>query len=111
MPMDALELVSAANIDDLSEYKDGYSTIYLLPVLSMKKFVYKILLFTALVILCAFGFDSFLSWRLRNHENRMYAAWNQVYNSNLDYILGSQVKFIPKFFITFISLRSIMYVE
>lgn len=53
----------------------------------MKKFVYKILLFTALVILCAFGFDSFLSWRLRNNENRMYAAWNQVYNSNIDYDL------------------------
>lgn len=49
--------------------------------------MYKILLFTALVILCAFGFDSFLAWRLRNNENRMYAAWNQVYNSNIDYDL------------------------
>ena len=53
----------------------------------MKKFLYKILLFTFLIILCAYGLDLFLSWRLRTNENRMYAAWNQVYNDTTDYNL------------------------
>ena len=53
----------------------------------MKKFLYKILLFTLLTILCAFSMDLFLSWRLRTNENRMYVAWNQVYDSNIDYDL------------------------
>ena len=53
----------------------------------MKKFLYKILLFTLLIILCAYGLDLFLSWRLRTNENRVYAAWNQLYNSDIDYDL------------------------
>lgn len=53
----------------------------------MKKFLYKILLFTFLIILCAYGLDLFLSWRLRTNENRVYAAWNQLYNSDIDYDL------------------------
>lgn len=53
----------------------------------MKKFLYKILLFTCVIIFCAYGLDMFVSWRLRNNENRMYAAWNQVYNSDINYDL------------------------
>lgn len=53
----------------------------------MKKFLCKIFLFTLLVIVCAFGLDYFLSYRLRQNENRMYAAWNQVYNNTTFYDL------------------------
>ena len=53
----------------------------------MSKFLYKIVLFVALIFLCAIGLDTFLSWRLRTNENRMYASWNQVYNSDIDYDL------------------------
>ena len=53
----------------------------------MKKFLYKILLFTFLVLVCAFGLDFFLSYRLRQNKNRMYAAWNQVYNDSISYDL------------------------
>ena len=51
----------------------------------MKKFLYKILLFTFLVLICAFGLDFFLSYRLRKNHNRMYVAWNQVYNDSTFY--------------------------
>ena len=53
----------------------------------MKKFLYKILLFTCFIIFCAYGLDMFMSWRLRTNENRIYAAWNQIYNSDIDYDL------------------------
>ena len=53
----------------------------------MRKFLFKIVLFVALILLCAIGLDTFLSWRLRTNENRMYASWNQVYNSDIDYDL------------------------
>lgn len=53
----------------------------------MKKFLYKILLFTLLVIVCALGLDFFLSYRLRQNQNRMYAAWNQMYNDTMNYDL------------------------
>lgn len=85
--MDTMEFVSTINIDDLSKYENRYSTIYIFPILNMKKFLYKILLFTFLIILCAYGLDLFLSWRLRTNENRVYAAWNQLYNSDIDYDL------------------------
>lgn len=51
----------------------------------MKKILCKIFLFTLLVIVCAFGLDYFLSYRLRQNENRMYAAWNQMYNDSTGY--------------------------
>ena len=53
----------------------------------MKKFLYKTLLFTCFITFCSYGLDMFMSWRLRTNENRIYAAWNQVYNSDLDYDL------------------------
>lgn len=53
----------------------------------MKKFLYRILLFSLLVIVCAVGLDFFLSYRLRQNPNRMYAAWNQVYNDSIRYDL------------------------
>lgn len=53
----------------------------------MKKFLYQILLFTLLVLVCAYGLDFFLSYRLRQNPNRMYAAWNQVYNDSICYDL------------------------
>ncbi len=53
----------------------------------MKKFLYKILLFALLVIVCALGLDFFLSYRLRQNQNRMYAAWNQMYNDSTCYDL------------------------
>ena len=53
----------------------------------MKKFLYQILLFTLLVVVCAFGLDFFLSYRLRQNPNRMYAVWNQVYNDSICYDL------------------------
>mgnify|MGYP003304114556 CR=1 FL=1 len=53
----------------------------------MKKFLYKTLLFACFITFCAYGLDMFMSWRLRTNENRIYAAWNQVYNSDLDYDL------------------------
>lgn len=53
----------------------------------MKKFLYKIFVFTFLITLCAYGLDCFMSYRLRTNENRIYAAWNQVYNDTTDYNL------------------------
>lgn len=53
----------------------------------MKKFLYKIFVFTFVITLCAYGLDWFLSYRLRTNDNRMYAAWNQVYNDTTDYNL------------------------
>jgi hypothetical protein len=53
----------------------------------MKKFLYKIIVFTFVITLCAYGLDCFISYRLRTNENRIYAAWNQVYNSDIDYDL------------------------
>ena len=53
----------------------------------MKKFLYRILLFSLLVIVCAIGLDFFLSYRLRQNPNRIYATWNQVYNDTTCYDL------------------------
>lgn len=53
----------------------------------MKKFLYKIFVFTFVITLCAYGLDCFMSYRLRTNENRIYAAWNQVYNDTTDYNL------------------------
>lgn len=53
----------------------------------MKKFLYKIFVFTFVITLCAYGLDCFISYRLRTNENRIYAAWNQVYNDTTDYNL------------------------
>ena len=60
---------------------------FLKTILNMKKFLYKTLLFACFITFCAYGLDMFMSWRLRTNENRIYAAWNQVYNSDLDYDL------------------------
>ena len=53
----------------------------------MKKLLYNILLFTLLVFICALGLDCFLSYRLRQNQIRIYAAWNQVYNDSTSYDL------------------------
>ena len=51
----------------------------------MKKFLCKILSFTLLVIVCAFGLDFFLSDQLRINKNRIYATWSQLYNDSSSY--------------------------
>lgn len=51
----------------------------------MKKFLCKILSFTLLVIVCAFGLDLFLSDQLRINKNRIYATWSQLYNDSTSY--------------------------
>lgn len=53
----------------------------------MKKFLYEILLFTLLIFICACCLDFFLSYRLRQNQNRMYVAWNQMYNDSTCYDL------------------------
>lgn len=53
----------------------------------MKKFLYKICIFTILLFVFAFGLDLLLSWRLRTNQNRIYAAWNQIYNDTTNYDL------------------------
>lgn len=53
----------------------------------MKKFLYKILLFTLLIFIFACCLDFFLSYRLRQNKNRMYAAWNKMYNDSTCYDL------------------------
>lgn len=51
----------------------------------MKKFLYRILLFTLLVLVCAFGLDTIISSRLRFNKNRIYASWNHIYNDTTNY--------------------------
>lgn len=51
----------------------------------MKKFLYKIFLFTLLGLVCAFGLDFFLSYRLRQSNSRVFASWNQIYSDSICY--------------------------
>lgn len=74
-------------IDDIFKHQAGYPSVYIFPILMMSKFLYKLVLFIALILLCAIGLDMFLSWRLRTNENRMFATWNYVYNDTTDYDL------------------------
>ena len=53
----------------------------------MRKYLLNTLLFSSICIVLAFGFDMFLSARLRTNKNRIYANWNQIYNASLDYDL------------------------
>ena len=53
----------------------------------MRKYLLHTLLFSSICIVLAFGFDMFLSARLRTNKNRIYANWNQIYNAPLDYDL------------------------
>lgn len=53
----------------------------------MRKYLLNTLLFSSICLVLAFGFDMFLSARLRTSKNRIYANWNQIYNAPLDYDL------------------------
>ena len=53
----------------------------------MKQFFLRISIFLLIVFVGAWAIDFFISYRLRHNENRMYTAWNQIYNDSLNYNL------------------------
>ena len=58
----------------------------------MKKFLVRLLIFMVLLTICASVTDLFISWRLRNNDNRLWSGWNQVYDDTTHYdlvILGA----------------------
>ena len=53
----------------------------------MKQFFLRISIFLLIVLVGAWAIDFVISYRLRHNENRMYAAWNHIYNDSLNYNL------------------------
>lgn len=53
----------------------------------MKQFFLRISIFLLIVFVGAWAIDFVISYRLRHNENRMYAAWNHIYNDSLNYNL------------------------
>lgn len=53
----------------------------------MKQFFLRLSIFTLIVFVGAWVIDIVISYRLRHNENRMYAAWNHIYNDTLNYNL------------------------
>lgn len=53
----------------------------------MKQFFLRISIFLLIVFVGAWAIDFVISYRLRHNENRMYAAWNDIYQDSLKYDL------------------------
>lgn len=51
----------------------------------MKQFFLRISIFLLIVFVGAWAIDFVISYRLRHNENRMFAAWNQIYKDSLNY--------------------------
>lgn len=51
----------------------------------MKQFFLRISIFLLIIFLGAWTIDFVISYRLRQNENRMYAAWNHIYRDSLHY--------------------------
>ncbi|MBO5673085.1 MAG: hypothetical protein J6S09_02200 [Paludibacteraceae bacterium] len=51
----------------------------------MKQFFLRISIFLLIVLVGAWAIDFVISYRLRHNENRMFAAWNQIYKDSLNY--------------------------
>ncbi len=51
----------------------------------MKQFFVRISIFLLIVLVGAWAIDFVISYRLRHNENRMFAAWNQIYKDSLNY--------------------------
>ena len=53
----------------------------------MKKYILNTLLFAIVSLIFAFAFDTIISSRLRQNQNRIFANWNQIYNDTTNYDL------------------------
>lgn len=51
----------------------------------MKQFFLRISIFLLIIYVGAWAIDFVISYRLRHNENRMFAAWNHIYNDSLNY--------------------------
>ena len=53
----------------------------------MKQFFLRLSIFILIVVGGAWTIDFVISYRLRHNENRIYAAWNQIYQDSINYDL------------------------
>ena len=53
----------------------------------MKHFFLRLSIFILIIFVGAWTIDFVISYRLRHNENRMFAAWNHIYNDSLNYDL------------------------